>query len=736
MYDDEEYDEEINEKIYIIVEVFKIIIVLIFIFVIYRLRDKDNDEFNLKIFLDSKNKTINSKNENSSYVLNISLNGINTSSNNSEINISTNNFVEAANNIITKEIENIPNFNFGHLIEISKYNKISAQSLIHIFGDIITYFNMTYINYILSPKFNRTKLEFNLGLYDNEKNLRSPSDLTLQYNLKFICFMTINELNMTIYSIANNYENKYINCIEYFKYGENITFGVKVYNNINNLTLNFGSENIINYEDLDFVNDSLFDPDIVSQDYNLSFDEINKNNFTKSYYLKKEYFRPPNFDLRRDNISEEITWNFNNFYNDYFCYCIGDNCFNKSVTKECKYLFYMTIIEKYKNLYPKTEYIFSDFIFNYLSSDDAYPIFQEMIKQNYSAHYLTENKNILYRYCDSIDNCESIIHVNVHKYINYADMVEKYLTLILKTKAFITCRSTDYHKIGFLLYKIDYITYITIGHGVCYFKDYLFSNKRIYGPDMNDKVLIPPSEPLISIALKFGWKTENIIKINLPKWDKYDGLNKEIIENYIHNIKNNSILVMFTYRMTRVAWNLNMSKYYFENITKLIFNERLQKELEENNLTLYFSLHRMVNPGYQKEYKEKLKRNKNINVLPSNALSECLSKTNLVITDFSSILFDLMYRNKPFIIYLPDANDPLIDELYTPDYIELIHRMNNREWEITNICNNVEETVDKIIFYIKNKFVIDNELKKFFDYIGIKHEGSNIQKFIDYLVHL
>ena len=359
-----------------------------------------------------------------------------------------------------------------------------------------------------------------------------------------------------------------------------------------------------------------------------------------------------------------------------------------------------------------------------------------MIRQNYPAHYLTENKKFIQKYCHSNEECESMIYVNAPKYANYGDTVEKYLTLILKTKAFITCRSTNYHMIGFLLYKTEYITYITIGHGICYFKDYLFSNGRIYGPDMNDKVLIPPSEPLISIAIKFGWKPENIIRINPPKWDKYNSTNKEIRENFVHNISDNSILIMFTYRMTKIAWNLNMSEYYFENITKLVFNDRLKKELEKNNLTLYLSLHRMVNPGYQKKYSQKFEQNGNIQFLPLSALSECLSKTNLVVTDFSSILFDLMYRNKPFIIYLPDGNDPLVNELYTNDYIELIKRMNRREWEITNICNNVEETVDKIIYYIRNKFIIDAELKKFFDFIGLKHEGSNIQKFIDYLVSL
>ena len=709
MEDSDEYEEEeINHKINIIKKVLKFAIITILIFAIYNLFDKDiNEENNLdnKQYIEQNyNKTLN-----------------------------------ITNNEDNKEqIQNDTKIDFEGLIKISEYNNKKNQNYPSDFPKVV-YFNLTFVNYSFSDKFNRTKLEYNIGIYDENKELYSPSNLTLHYDLKFICFLEIPNSNKTIYSIANNYENKFINCNEYFNLGENVKYGIKIYKDNSFLMLYLQSENIINYEDLNHIDDDLFDPVIINQQYNSSLAEIHQNKLNKSYYLKKEYSRPPIFDLRRNNVPTEEKWNFNHFYNDYFCYCVGDNCFEKDVTKECKYLFYMTIIEKYKNLYPKTEYVFSDFIFNYLSSDDAYPIFQVMMEQNYHVHYITENEQIIDKYCPidkNIDDCESIIYINQKRYSNYADCVEKYLTLILKTKAFITCRSTNYQKVGFLLYKTDYITYITIGHGVCYFKDYLFSNTRIYGPDMNDKVLVPPSEPLIAIAIKFGWKIENIVQINLPKWDKYDGNNKEIIESYNNNISNNSILVMFTYRMTKIAWNYNMSKYYFENITKLIFNDRLQKELKENNITLYFSLHRMVNPGYQKQYKQKLSKYKSVQVLPQNALSECLSKSNLVITDFSSILFDLMYRNKPFIIYLPDGDDPLVDQLYTPDYIDLIKRMNNREFNIANICNNVDETVDKIIYYIKNKYQIDGELKQFFDYIGLKNEGSNIQKFIDYLTSL
>ena len=714
MEDEEEYEDEyLYKKINLARKIVKFSIIAILFIVSYNLRDKNKTKENILNLKENNKKNNTIPNNNSNY-------------NNS------NNIDKFQTNII-----NVTNIINGDRIKISEYNNITYQNNFD-FPKVV-YFNMPFINYSFRNKFNKTKLEYNIGIYDEKEKRQSPSDLTLHYDLKFICFMEIPNINKIIYSIANNHKNKYINCKEYFNLGENIKYGIKIYNQKSFLMIYLPFENIINYDDVNHTNDNMFDPYKVKQEYISSYNETFTNALNKSYYLKREYLRPPNFDLRRNNATFDEDWNFNNFYNDYFCFCVGDKCFDKEVTKGCKYKFYMTIIEKYKNLYPKTEYVFADFIFNYLSSDDAYPIFQEMIEQHYPAHYITENPQIIDKYCPHdiyLDECEPIIYVNTKIYSNYADSIEKYLTLILKMKAFITCRSTDYNKVGFLLYMIDYITYITIGHGVCYFKDYLFSNRRIYGPDMNDKVLIPPSEPLIAIAVKFGWNIDNIIKINLPKWDKYDGNNKVIIEQYNNNIANNSILIMFTYRMTRIAWNYNMSKYYFENITKLIFNERLQKELTENNITLYFSLHRMVNPGYQKQYKQKLKQYNNVQVLQQNSLSECLSKTNLVITDFSSILFDLMYRNKPFIIYLPDGDDPLIDQLYTPDYINLIKRMNNREFNIANICNNVEETVDIIIYYIKNKFQIDRELKKFFDYIGLKNEGSNIQKFIDYLTAL
>ena len=89
-------------------------------------------------------------------------------------------------------------------------------------------------------------------------------------------------------------------------------------------------------------------------------------------------------------------------------------------------------------------------------------------------------------------------------------------------KAVISAKEGTRTKYSQLFYNLEYVTYIAVGHGVCYFKDYLYADDRLYGRKINDKILIPPSEKIISIAKKFGWKDENIIKLNLPRWDKFN----------------------------------------------------------------------------------------------------------------------------------------------------------------------------------------------------------------------
>ena len=476
-----------------------------------------------------------------------------------------------------------------------------------------------------------------------------------------------------------------------------------------------------------YKDDNIFDSLYNNNKYNELLNTINSNNIK----LKKVYIQYPTISLKR-NFSNNNNWIFKNVYNNYFCFCKGENCLNVEIQQKCKYYMYINIIDNNRNIYKKTDYFFADFIFSYMPSDDTYPVFQKMEKENLPVHYITEKKDIFNKYCNNKRNCLTILLIDRKMYINYGDFVEKYLSLILKLKAVISGKIAPFHYISKLFYDIEYITYISVGHGVCFFKYYLYEKNQIYGINKNNKILLPPSNKIISIAKEYGWKDRDIIKINLPRWDKYNIDNIELLDKD-NEIKSNSIFIMFTWRA--IKNNKQISSFYHENILKLLTNNILNQELIRNNIFLYFTLHRFMFTNHKFVYENITKMNKNIKLIKQIEISKCLSKTSLVVSDFSSIIFDMIYRRMPYIIYIPDSNDPQIKNIYRKDCFEFIHSIKNDSIKFENKFYNIKETVNKIIYYINNKFKIEKNLQKFYDSFEFK-SGNNINKFIIYLKRL
>jgi CDP-glycerol glycerophosphotransferase (TagB/SpsB family) len=288
---------------------------------------------------------------------------------------------------------------------------------------------------------------------------------------------------------------------------------------------------------------------------------------------------------------------------------------------------------------------------------------------------------------------------------------------------------TYFNYINNLFYDIEYITYISVTHGVCYFKYFLYEKSKCYGTKRIDKVLIPPSEKILSFAVKYGWKRKDIIQLNLPKWDKYNERNnsKYNLNNLIYN--NNSILIMFTWR--EVIKNRHISSDYFKNIFNLILHQKLNEELTKHNTTLYFALHYYM---YVK-YKYKIEDIKYIKFIKVNNIIDYIEKSNLFITDFSSIIFDFIYQKKPYIIYIPDSNDNLINKKYKKNYCDLIQSMKNDTIKFENKFFNIDSVINKILFYLNNNFNLEDKLIIFYDSLNLT-KNNNIYEFIKYIKNI
>ena len=590
------------------------------------------------------------------------------------------------------------------------------------------YFKLLFLKYIFSLKYKLVKVEYFIAFYDKDNNLILPSDISLYKNMNIIC--TIINNNNVYDSLAHIYKNNYFNCIEIFKINEKKKFGIKIFQNIEKKQIlkQFFDEKLFSFNNLNYQYNNPFDPLIINVEYNSFINKMNEKKFSPKFRLQKSYMKYPSFSLKTEMSSIENKWFFRNIYNNHFCFCKGNNCLNEKMSQKCKYKFYLYILDINKNVYPKTEYLFMDFLFDELSSDDVYPIFEEMINQQFPAHYITEKSDIYNKFCKNIQKCLIVLPVKKEKLPINSNFLEKYLTLFLKIKVVVSGRGTTFNTN--LFYNIEYITYICIGHGVCYFKDYLYNKNRIYGIYKNNKILLPPSEKIISMAKKYGWQDKDIIKINLPRWDKYNLITDSKEKK---NINSNSIFIMFTWR--HIKKKKEISSFYIRNIIYLITDNILNENLLNNNISLYLCFHRLIDKKYIKLFKKILIQHKYIQFINQNDISECLSKTSLVVSDFSSIIFDLMYRSKPFIIYIPDGNDPKIEEIYINEYYELIQLMKNGSIYFENKYFSINDTVNKINYYINNNFTLETKLKQFYDSFGFKRENS-LNKLIYYLKNI
>jgi len=618
------------------------------------------------------------------------------------------------NNKINDYIINSNKLNFS--FSLSAYN--------HSFNAKNIYFKIANISYILNFRFNIIQVEYLILFHHENYSLIIPSDLSLNNNLHLICHIKKIDSNLSIDSLAFIYLNKYFKCIEYINIKEKINFGIIIYESQNsttctNITQHLFNDEIFNYNKCYEQNEQFFRPYYLKRIFYL----MKKNS---SLSLPKLYIKKPEFKSKSNIALSNNEWKFINLYNNYFCLCQGYNCLYYNLlnhgnqTQICKYNFYLNLIEENKYLYNKTDYLLADFPGDFQSLDDAYPVFQKLINLKKNAYYMTINKQILENVNIKINLNNHIIKGNM---IN-GDFLEKYFTLFLKLKAVIS--GAEYFSFSNLFYYIDYITFISLTHGINYFKAYLY--KTYYGYNIYNKLVISTSEKIISLATQNGWKQNDLIKICLPKWDKIDEFRKKRFKS-----KNKSIFFFFTWRSLKqgITEEIVLKSDYFQNILGLINDKNLVEALNKNGITLYFCLHHMFNI-----YKDKIVfGSNNIKFIEQNEIFNCIIKANMIVTDFSSVIFEFIYQQKPYVMFIPDSEDLEVNNLYNSEYIKLIKDLKDGLIDFRNKFFSINQVVNKIKYYIDNSFKVEESLNKFYESFNLTCENNTI-KFINYLESL
>lgn len=193
---------------------------------------------------------------------------------------------------------------------------------------------------------------------------------------------------------------------------------------------------------------------------------------------------------------------------------------------------------------------------------------------------------------------------------------------------------------------------------------------------------------------------------------RFDNLNTS-------NKINNKILIMPTWR----RWmNNKQINNYFNIYNSLLNNKWFINYIEKNNIIINFVLHKNMKKDINKLHScsKNIIINNNQNIDIQKMLNEC----DLLITDYSSIAFDVAYMYKPVIYYQFDLDKYRLEH-YKEGYFS--YKKNG----FGDVLYTEDALIDKIVYYINNSYNIESKYQKRIDNFFTLKDKNNCKRIVN-----
>ena len=200
---------------------------------------------------------------------------------------------------------------------------------------------------------------------------------------------------------------------------------------------------------------------------------------------------------------------------------------------------------------------------------------------------------------------------------------------------------------------------------------------------------------------------ENVVHVfGLPRHD-----------NLKFGVSKKEILFAPTWRKNLTNRIVFEKSDYFKRLNSFLNNEKLLSNLKSNGYKLVFKPHYDLLP-----FMDLFNIPDDVEVNVTDSYQTLFNDSALLITDYSSVFFDFAFLKKP-VIYYHEGNDY--------HYIEGYFKYNTMGFGPVVECE--DDLVDKIIQYIANGCVMEDEYKErvsdFFKY----HDQRNCSRVYDWL---
>lgn len=257
--------------------------------------------------------------------------------------------------------------------------------------------------------------------------------------------------------------------------------------------------------------------------------------------------------------------------------------------------------------------------------------------------------------------------------------------------------------------KLKSIKNVFLQHGITYADVSPFYGKKNSSIDL----FICGAKPEYDYVLRnFGYEPNEVA---LTGFARFDGL---------HDVKvKRQILFMPTWR--RNLENLNRNEFveteYFNNIQSILENNKLHELLSKNDFELVFF------PHYQLlEFLSSFKTTNNRVVIPTPDFNvqQLLKNAVLLLTDVSSVHFDVAYMHKPIIYYCWDY-ESIVKNHLPKGYF------NHKEMGFGEVLLTEELVVNKIEYYLNSCCELESEYVERIDNFFPLHDDKNCERIYD-----
>ena len=251
--------------------------------------------------------------------------------------------------------------------------------------------------------------------------------------------------------------------------------------------------------------------------------------------------------------------------------------------------------------------------------------------------------------------------------------------------------------------------------------------KSLYVDKLKTKLFLTSAKPEYDfVKEKFGHPENVVQQLCLPR---FDGLHEDIIDK-------DMILVMPTWRNyienagPIIEGSLGVEKQsflkseYYNGWNNFLNSKKLNDFLVENNKFLYFYPHREMQP-FIKHFKT---RSKNIIIAKqeNNDVQNLLKRCSLIITDYSSVIFDVAYQYKPIICYQFDE-ESFRKGQYAKGYFDYSKtKMIKQTTEINGVIKNLN-------YFNKKNYKIDKETKQAIDEFFTIRDNKNCERVYNFI---